>query len=782
MTTARIVRFVLAAALLAAVGCARPAPLFVDEHARAHVSMLAGTIGSRPVGTEENARARAYIVDQLKSLGFSVRVQSMDASRPEHGLTARVANIIGVLPGEREEALGLLAHYDSSPDAPGATDDALGVAVVLEAARVFAAAPDRRWTLYALITDGEEAGLLGAAGLVTDREVMSRLKAYVNVESIGSAGPAVLFQTGPGNAWLTGAWAGRAAHPRGGSYAIEVYRRLPNDTDFTVLEAEGVPGLNLAPIGDSYAYHTARDTPERLSRQTIRTTGEAVASLVRALQAVDITRRSDETAVYFDIGGTAAVSYGRTTGWLVSALALGLGIVALVRVSRAVIAAGGAWRWMSGFLWAVAGFGGALAAMVAATWALRAASAVYHPWYAHPVRLFALLIVTGALAAWVVARAGRWLPAGARPARRPAVAWSVALPVWLLAAAAALWAMPAAAYLWTVPLLTAGLLLSIVPPRNDIAVRSASVAILAVCATLWAREIRDLLLFTVALMARQPVITPVPAYAVLLGAGALMLAPPLVAALVSARPVRRPWLLTALLLLATAGTGLAAYHAQAYTDERPLRRTIRVLQDEGASPATVWEVGSHEPGLDLAPDAPPGWTPVSSRHPARVPWGAVRHPFAFRMEGLPLGPAPASVGGVSIAPLGDGTFRLNVSVVPQEPGLHVRFVLPPGLTPLRTSLPGVAHGGRWIATFVAPPAEGIAWEAVLPAEAAGRTGEVLVAVTSSRFPGGAGWQRLPPWLPQDLAVWSGAATWVLATPPTLVPPALLGIAPVPPLR
>ena len=69
------------------------------------------------------------------------------------------------------EAIGLVAHYDSRPEAPGATDDALGVAVALEAARVFAGRSDRQWSLMVLLTDGEEAELMGAAALMTDREV-----------------------------------------------------------------------------------------------------------------------------------------------------------------------------------------------------------------------------------------------------------------------------------------------------------------------------------------------------------------------------------------------------------------------------------------------------------------------------------------------------------------------------------------------------------------------------------------------------------------------------------
>ncbi len=135
------------------------------------------------------------------------------------------------------------------------------------------AGSDRQWSLLVLLTDGEEAGLMGAAALMTDREVTRRLTAYLQVESIGSDGPALLFETGPANRWLVSAWARRAPHPRGGSFALEIYKRLPNDTDFSIIKRQDIPGLNFAPVGDSYAYHTARDTPDRLSLRTIRDTG-----------------------------------------------------------------------------------------------------------------------------------------------------------------------------------------------------------------------------------------------------------------------------------------------------------------------------------------------------------------------------------------------------------------------------------------------------------------------------------------------------------------------------
>ena len=180
---------------------------------------------------------------------FVLRVQEADARAAEFGLTTRVSNIIGVLQGERREAFGLLSHYDSSPEAPGAGDDAFGVAVSLEAARLIAARP-RRWTTFVLITDAEEVGLMGAEALMTDREITDRLQAYINVEASGASGSALLFETGPANRWIVRPWARQAPRPRGGSFAIEVYRRLPNDTDFSVFRRHEIPGLNFAIVGD----------------------------------------------------------------------------------------------------------------------------------------------------------------------------------------------------------------------------------------------------------------------------------------------------------------------------------------------------------------------------------------------------------------------------------------------------------------------------------------------------------------------------------------------------
>jgi Peptidase family M28 len=752
-------------------GCSRPAGPFSEQNARAHVGMLAGTIGTRAVGTAPNERARAYVIDQLRLFGFEVRVQEADARRAALGRTARVSNIIAVRTGKRSEAVALVSHYDSVPMGPGAGDDALGVGVSLEAARVLAARADANWTLMILITDGEEAGLMGAAALMTDRDVTSRLQAYVNLESIGSAGPPMLFEVGPGNGWLLEPWARAAPLPRGGSFITEVYKRLPSDTDFSIFKLSEIPGLNFAAVGDSYGYHTSRDTAERLSADTIRRAGEQVVAIVTALDSIDITQRSNGDRTFFDIASATALSYGPVAGIAIALAALVLAVVAWVKVTAAAVRLGGVLRWLITCLWILAGATLVVASMIATTWALRAAREVYHPWYARPGRLFLLLLAVGITIGWAVARLGQWLPKRMHGVRHPSVVWSVTLPAWAALGGAALWFVPGAAYLWLLPLFVAGALLTVSPVSNAAVVRAVSVAVLAVAGTFWVRDTSDLLQFIVAELGRQPIVTPAFVFTVMIAAAGVMVVPPFLAAVASTRPILHPALGTALCLFAVAGTAGFAYVAPAYTPDHPLRRYARVVQDGDGQ--AVWDVASIEPGIDLGEGAPTGWMPVGWQPPVSAPVRRLPHPFVFRTSTPSIGPAPIGIASIAVEPVAAG-IELSVTVVPRHQGLSVSFVLPAGLEPARSSLPGVQRLGRWTATYVAPPPEGIAFRASFGGIAAGSLKDFRVLVSYPGSPAGQGWQ-FPSWLPRERTAWMTEATWI-------VDPLSLPIAPVPPLR
>ena len=589
----RAAAFVLLTLLPALTACSRSAGVFSEQNARAHVSMLAETIGSRPIGSEANARARAYVIDQLRLYGYQVRVQETDAQRPDLGRTAHVSNIIASLGGQRPEAIGLVAHYDSAPESPGAADDGLGVAVVLETARVVAARPDRRWTTFVLVTDGEEASLMGAAALVTDRVVAANLKAYINVEGAGSDGAAVLFQTGPGNGWLTGAWARRAPHPRGGSFGIEVYRRLPNDTDFTIFAPRSIPGLNFAAVDDGYSYHTARDEADGLTSRSLRMTGENVAAVADALERVDISTRERWEATYFDIGRMTAVSYGMVASWIVDAAALLLGVIAAVRVTRTTTGRTGGLRFAAMALWAVLGSAAVVAAMIVTTEAVRAGRAVYHPWYAYPDRLFRFSLAVALATGWAMARTGGVLAASHTRSEGATHHMGADAPP-----------LDPAGIRSDVVRAECGLSLDGAAPRPSVclivtshrsaeAVRIASVVVLGISGTLWLRNTLELLRFAAALFGRLPVIMPVYVFAALITAAGVMVVPPILAIISRPAPLRRPVLVPALCLSRWRYLSAAAELAPAYTYDRPLRRYARALQEPDA-PTALWEVASNQ--------------------------------------------------------------------------------------------------------------------------------------------------------------------------------------------
>ncbi|MBI2386565.1 MAG: M28 family peptidase [Elusimicrobia bacterium] len=108
---------------------------------RAHVVMLSVTIGARDAYSKKGReRARDYVVAQLKAAGYAPKLLPYE-SRLMIGVPdgSRFHNVEALLPVRAPEPRGawvIGAHYDSAPGTPGADDNASGVAVLLEAARL----------------------------------------------------------------------------------------------------------------------------------------------------------------------------------------------------------------------------------------------------------------------------------------------------------------------------------------------------------------------------------------------------------------------------------------------------------------------------------------------------------------------------------------------------------------------------------------------------------------------------------------------------------------------
>src|SRR5688500_17125525 len=112
-----------------------------------------------PIGSAANARVRDRIVARLRALGYRTTIQRRFACNASASC-GTVENIIAETGDARGDIVLLAAHYDSVPSGPGASDDGIGVAALLEVARAIRSERFRNRVLF-LIDDGEEAGLLG---------------------------------------------------------------------------------------------------------------------------------------------------------------------------------------------------------------------------------------------------------------------------------------------------------------------------------------------------------------------------------------------------------------------------------------------------------------------------------------------------------------------------------------------------------------------------------------------------------------------------------------------
>ena len=266
-----------------------PAVEFSAERAATVVDALARE--PRPVGSPASDAARDALVVRLRAEGLDPRVEATASVAAEEGevRAARVENVVATLPGrDATGAVVLMAHYDSVGAGPGASDDMSGVATVLETVRALRSGPALRNDVIVVLTDGEEAGLLGARAWVRERLPATRPTVVLNWEARGVEGPSLLFETSPGNGGLVDAWADAVPHPRGDSSLVEVYRFLPNDTDLSPVLDAGRPGMNAAFIGRPYLYHSPGDVPAALSRASLQNHGGNALALTRALGDRDL--------------------------------------------------------------------------------------------------------------------------------------------------------------------------------------------------------------------------------------------------------------------------------------------------------------------------------------------------------------------------------------------------------------------------------------------------------------------------------------------------------------
>ena len=296
-----------------------------------------------PEGSAAALDARNYIVGRMAALGLTPRRVTSDAVevfprlRGVYASGGVVENLIGVLPGtdRAAPAILLMAHSDSVPGSPGAVDDAAGVISALETVRALKAAGPRRRDVIVLITDGEEVGLLGARAFFASGDpLLKHIGMIVNMEARGGGGRVAMFETGAGNGAAMGLFARAVKNTDALSLMSEIYKHLPNSTDFTVSKGAGYPGYNFAFVGREFDYHSPSSTPAALDQGSVQHMGDQALALTRALVDAPTLPARTHDAIYGDVFGGPVIVYPALVGWLVLVVSAGLAAFGAVMGAR----------------------------------------------------------------------------------------------------------------------------------------------------------------------------------------------------------------------------------------------------------------------------------------------------------------------------------------------------------------------------------------------------------------------------------------------------------------
>ena len=295
---------VIAGVLAAAAGvlpAAAPAqaPAFDAARAWTHLEQLV-EIGPRPAGSPGIRQTRAYITRQLSDMGLTVQEQAFTEATPRGDI--EFVNLVVRLEGRRPGKILLTGHYDTKPFEEfafvGANDGGSSGAFLIELARVLKDRP-REFTWELVWFDGEEAfcfdwyecGKPGAPDntygsrhyvrAARDAGALDQLKAMILVDMIAERG-ARFQRESESTDWLKDIIWG-TAHELGHGAMFPNTETPITDDHYPFLEA-GVPAVDIIDL-DYLGWHTAGDTMDKLSAQSMGAVGEVLVASLPKIEA-----------------------------------------------------------------------------------------------------------------------------------------------------------------------------------------------------------------------------------------------------------------------------------------------------------------------------------------------------------------------------------------------------------------------------------------------------------------------------------------------------------------
>ena len=288
-----------------------------QENIMTHVEKLSEN-GPRAVSNKEaNEKAVEYIASQLESWGFvnenstespSYLVQeyvATDSRYQNWTLKNVIVHIPSTSPDKTGDAVMFMGHFDSVPMGQGASDDGVACATMLEAIRYCSENKlDATNDLVFCFVNGEEYGLYGSKALMGEftgfDDVVERTKFVTNLESRGTDGTLIMFETAKNNYNTVKLFSEINESIFTCSIATLVYDTMPNYTDFTTFK-DAYQGINMANIMGGENYHTQNDNPENVGASYLSQQAQIVENLISKLNDydLDLLYDAEESAIFF---------------------------------------------------------------------------------------------------------------------------------------------------------------------------------------------------------------------------------------------------------------------------------------------------------------------------------------------------------------------------------------------------------------------------------------------------------------------------------------------------
>jgi hypothetical protein len=180
--------------LIAILGCVSLFAQTQQERLTRHVYTLAGdSLRGRKAGSEDAAKAAAYIVRQFEEIGIQPYFEE-GWYQPFERSGNTYKNVIGIIPGNdpvlKDEYIIIGAHYDhlgvsNGQIYNGADDNASGTATIIEMARILKSQQSNlKRSVIVAAFDAEEIGLWGS-NYLSKKLDLSKIKLMMSIDMVG---------------------------------------------------------------------------------------------------------------------------------------------------------------------------------------------------------------------------------------------------------------------------------------------------------------------------------------------------------------------------------------------------------------------------------------------------------------------------------------------------------------------------------------------------------------------------------------------------------------------